>query len=68
MWPGVEPQQGKINTTYLSAMNDVINALGAQGVYTIVDLHQDLLHPLLWSLALPALWVAAVQPAHSCAL
>jgi len=42
MWPGVVPQAGAANATYLATMQQLVADLGAAGIYTIVDCHQDL--------------------------
>lgn len=42
MWPGVEPQKGYIDKSYLQAAEKLVNGLGARGVYTLADLHQDI--------------------------
>eukprot|EP00928_Gymnodinium_smaydae_P041257 TRINITY_DN27933_c0_g1_i3.p1 TRINITY_DN27933_c0_g1~~TRINITY_DN27933_c0_g1_i3.p1 ORF type:complete len:575 (-),score=99.62 TRINITY_DN27933_c0_g1_i3:157-1833(-) len=42
MWPAVEPQPGQIDTTYLDAVKGLTAKLAKSGVYTLVDLHQDL--------------------------
>lgn len=41
MWEAVEYSLGKYNDTYLSIITNMINALGEQGIYTLVDAHQD---------------------------
>ena len=41
MWPGVAPSANYINQTYLDVMQSIIDKLGAQGIYSIVDAHQD---------------------------
>jgi len=41
MWPGVEPTEGKYNTTYLKVMRKLVDDLHSNGIYTIVDFHQD---------------------------
>lgn len=43
MWPGVEPENGKYNFTYLNTMKTIVDKLGSFGIYSIIDLHQDLL-------------------------
>jgi len=43
MWPGVEPAPGQINATYLGEIRRIASELAAHGIYTLVDLHQDLL-------------------------
>jgi endoglycosylceramidase len=44
-WPGVEPVRGAYNYTYLNVLEKIVNDLGALGIYTILDCHQDLLSP-----------------------
>jgi endoglycosylceramidase len=41
MWPGVEPSHGHIDRSYLERMKDIVQKLGAYGIYSIIDLHQD---------------------------
>merc|ERR1711865_256542 len=44
MWPGLEPTAGQYNADgYLERVEAVIEQLSGYGVYTIADLHQDLL-------------------------
>eukprot|EP00931_Biecheleriopsis_adriatica_P046583 TRINITY_DN26773_c0_g2_i1.p1 TRINITY_DN26773_c0_g2~~TRINITY_DN26773_c0_g2_i1.p1 ORF type:complete len:534 (-),score=75.58 TRINITY_DN26773_c0_g2_i1:86-1687(-) len=43
MWPGVESAPGTINETYLHEISRLTLELARHGVYTLVDLHQDLL-------------------------
>ena len=62
MWPGVEPEKGAFNETYLTLSKNLINALGflqtcvvqcvvnvhicsagSHGIYTLLDMHQDVL-------------------------
>jgi len=40
MWPGVEPERGQYNFTYLQAISDMVNMLGKAGIYTLLDFHQ----------------------------
>jgi len=42
MWPGVEPRLGEIDTKYLEEMARLSTELSRRGVYTVVDLHQDI--------------------------
>jgi len=39
MWEAVETSPGQYNETYISEINDLINALGDKGIYTLVDAH-----------------------------
>jgi endoglycosylceramidase len=49
MWPGVTPTpptpqhpNNNINATYLSAIAAIVNNARAHGIYSLLDLHQDL--------------------------
>lgn len=35
----------QVNTTYLGVLETIVNQLGARGIYTILDAHQDVWHP-----------------------
>lgn len=39
MWEAVENAPGQYDEVYLSKVNDLINKLGARGIYTMVDAH-----------------------------
>jgi endoglycosylceramidase len=41
MWQAVETTQGVYNDTYLDEMEALINKMGAKGIYSLVDGHQD---------------------------
>lgn len=43
MWPGVMPSQDEVNITYLAELEKLVNSLGEYGIYTMLDMHQDLL-------------------------
>ncbi len=40
-WSGIEPERDKISETYLKRVDDVIACMREQGIYVLVDLHQD---------------------------
>jgi endoglycosylceramidase len=44
MWPGVEPTQGNYNSSYLDAINTIVENLAAEDIYVILDFHQDIWH------------------------
>eukprot|EP01133_Synstelium_polycarpum_P009151 gene9151-10736_t len=44
MWPGVEPERGVFNQTYLYVIKGILDELGNAGIYTIIDFHQDLIN------------------------
>jgi endoglycosylceramidase len=41
MWPGVEPNRGEYNSTYIAELNKIVAAAGEHGIYSILDMHQD---------------------------
>ncbi|KAK7230672.1 cellulase [Aureococcus anophagefferens] len=67
MWPGVEPERGSYDRTYLATMRGIVARLAARGIYTIVDFHQDAFSQEYCGEGFPA-WVAdALEPvATSC--
>lgn len=40
-WAGVEPVRGQYNQTYLDVMHGIIKKFQDNGIYTLVDQHQD---------------------------
>ena len=43
MWSGVEPEQGQINETYIDVLKEIVDGLQKNGIYTYLDMHQDVL-------------------------
>jgi len=43
MWEAVETSEGVYNQTYLDEVEKLINNLGDEGIYTMIDNHQDVL-------------------------
>ena len=43
MWPGVNPHQNVYNTTYLDQIENLVNKLAQNDIYTMLDCHQDLI-------------------------
>jgi endoglycosylceramidase len=41
LWEAVETSPDTFNDTYLTEMESLINRLGQNGIYTLVDSHQD---------------------------
>ncbi|KAJ3294789.1 hypothetical protein HDU79_010422 [Rhizoclosmatium sp. JEL0117] len=41
MWPGVEPERGQYNTTYLDIMTEIVRMCDEAGIYVLLDFHQD---------------------------
>lgn len=42
IWAAIEPQPGVIDTAYLDSINQTVQILADHGIYTIIDMHQDL--------------------------
>ena len=42
MWEAVEVSVGVYDTNYLDNVNILVNQLGEAGIYTLIDVHQDL--------------------------
>ena len=41
IWAAVEPEPGVINTAYLASIKQTVQILADNGVYTVIDMHQD---------------------------
>lgn len=41
-WPGVMPAKGQVNNTYLDAIETIVKTLSNEGIYSILDCHQDI--------------------------
>lgn len=45
IWGAVEPTtRGQYDQTYVSKMKEIVNTLKSQGIYVLLDMHQDLWH------------------------
>lgn len=42
MWPGIEPSRGHIDLDYLNRVTRIVKMLGKHGIYTLLDVHQDI--------------------------
>lgn len=43
MWSGLMPEKNKINETYLNEMIQIVDNLASHGIYSLIDLHQDMM-------------------------
>jgi len=43
MWEGYETAPGKWDESYLDKISAIVNNLGKHGIYTLIDLHQDMM-------------------------
>ncbi len=46
-WSLLEPAPGTFNQSYLSDLSQVVDWAGTEGIYVLVDMHQDLYNPYL---------------------
>ena len=42
IWAGVEPEPGVYDAAYVASIQQTVQMLAAHGIYTIIDMHQDL--------------------------
>jgi endoglycosylceramidase len=62
MWSGLMPKKNFINSTYLNEMVDIVNNLADVGIYTIIDLHQDMFSSKFGSYDGVPLWILNEMP------
>ena len=44
MWTGVQPEgPQRVNRTYIKVLKSIVNGLASRGIYTVLDMHQDVL-------------------------
>jgi endoglycosylceramidase len=42
IWDGIEPVPGRFDTAYLDKITEFVDRFAARGIYTLLDMHQDL--------------------------
>ena len=57
MWPGIEPNEGEYNATYIDSLRIITREASNYGIYTILDMHQDVLSEKYCGEGIPA-WAA----------
>jgi len=60
-WEAIEPVRGQQNLTYLQITRDLVLRFAERGVYTILDMHQDLYGPKICGNGFPD-WAVVVDP------
>ena len=45
--PGYVPQRGEYNETYIGVIADIVKLAAKYGIYTLLDMHQDVFSPKL---------------------
>ena len=64
MWESVETAPGVYDQTYLASVNSLVDKLGKNGIYTIVDAHQDLFSRLNCGEGVPSFYIEDLP--HEC--
>ena len=60
-WPGVEPNKGEFNQTYIDGIKSIVKNCKENGIFTLLDFHQDILSEKFCGEGIPK-W--AVKPAY----
>jgi endoglycosylceramidase len=42
LWDGLEPEPGKYDESYLEKISEIVDRFAVRGIYTVIDMHQDL--------------------------
>ena len=66
MWEAVERAPGVYNDTYLDEVTKLINKLGENGIYTLVDAHQDVFARRMCGEGVPDFYVPDNELSHKC--
>ena len=62
LWAGAEPSRGNYSMEYLNTLRNITDRLGKQGIYTYLELHQDVLSEHFCGDGIPV-WAVEVQNA-----
>jgi len=60
MWPGLEPVRGEYNITYLDQLEWIVRRAADFGIYTLLDMHQDVLSEAFCGEGIPG-WAVVVK-------
>ncbi len=61
MWDAIEPQPGQIDQAYLDHLDQALGWAAANGIYVLLDMHQDLYGPSFGGDGAPA-WASSGLP------
>jgi hypothetical protein len=64
MWEAVERSAGEYDEGYLNKVEALINKLGEAGIYTLVDMHQDVLARYMCGEGMPNFYAKEVIGTH----
>ena len=45
MLPGYVPKRGQYNETYIQVIREIVEKAAKYGIYTLLDMHQDVMSP-----------------------
>ena len=45
MLPGFVPKRGQYNETYMEVIKTIVSKAAKYGIYTLLDMHQDVMSP-----------------------
>ncbi len=62
MWAGVMPEKNFINQTYLDEISEIVDRLATFEIYTLIDLHQDMMSSKFRSYDGVPLWLLNEMP------
>ncbi|CAH1791555.1 unnamed protein product [Owenia fusiformis] len=67
MWAGAYPAKDQVNQTYMNTLGEIIDKLGNHGMYSILDMHQDVLTSKYKAYDGVPLWLIDMfpEPKHS---
>eukprot|EP00744_Colponema_vietnamica_P012164 GILI01017074.1.p1 GENE.GILI01017074.1~~GILI01017074.1.p1 ORF type:complete len:422 (-),score=92.93 GILI01017074.1:41-1306(-) len=54
MWPAIEPAPSQYNYTYLEVLSGIVASAARHGIYTLLDMHQDVLSEVFCGEGIPA--------------
>lgn len=63
-WAQIEPQPGVYNYAYLESVKDTVETLKAHGIYSLIDMHQDLYSTDVGGHGAPS-WATLFNPADN---
>jgi len=66
MWEAVERKPGEYDDAYLAKIANLINKLGEQGIYTLVDAHQDVFARTICGEGVPAFYAQFDKLSQNC--
>ena len=64
MWEGVERKAGEYDSKYFDEVEALINKMGAAGIYTLVDAHQDVFARYMCGEGIPDFYAKKVIGKH----